>query len=186
MKVVETKIDGVLELRPTRHGDDRGWFSEVWNERALASAGIDLTFVQDNEAFSKSRGTLRGLHYQVAPFAQDKLVRAVAGTILDVAVDLRAGSPTYGQHVARELSAEVGNQLLVPTGFAHGYCTLTADTVIAYKVTNYYSAEHDRGIRWDDPALGIEWPFDGTEAVLSEKDRAAPLLAELQEVPFPA
>ena len=177
MELRPTKLDGVVELIPKRHGDHRGWFSEVWNESTLKDVGITIEWVQDNEAFSAAVGTLRGLHFQVEPHAQDKLVRAVKGSIVDVAVDLRASSATYGQHVAVELNDELGNQLLVPKGFAHGYCTLVPDTIIGYKVSGYYSPECDRGIRWNDPDLAVAWPVDADKAVLSEKDINAPLLA---------
>jgi dTDP-4-dehydrorhamnose 3,5-epimerase len=146
----------------------------------LAELGINITWVQDNEARSVEVGTLRGLHFQVDPHAQDKLVRAVQGRIVDVAVDLRQSSPTFGQHVAVELTEELGNQLLVPRGFGHGYCTLEPNTVIGYKVSAFYSPECDRGLRWDDPALGIDWPVTTTaDAVLSDKDKVAPLLSEI-------
>jgi len=179
MEAIPTAIPDVIEIVPVRHGDHRGWFSEVWNEKSLADAGIELSWVQDNEAMSAKVGTIRGLHFQMPPFAQDKLVRALRGRIVDVAVDIRKSSPTFGQHVAVELTAEKGNQLLVPQGFAHGYCTLEPDSVIAYKVSNYYSPESDRALRWDDPELGIEWPIDSGEASISDKDLAAPLWADL-------
>jgi dTDP-4-dehydrorhamnose 3,5-epimerase len=182
MEVIATSLPDVVEIVPVRHGDDRGWFSEVWNEKALAEAGVALDWVQDNEAMSAKVGTIRGLHFQLPPFAQDKLVRALRGRIVDVAVDIRQSSPTFGHHVAVELTAAKGNQLLVPKGFAHGYCTLEPDSVIAYKVSNYYAPESDRSLRWDDPALGINWPVDGTEASLSAKDLAAPLLADLDSL----
>lgn len=178
MKLNETALDGVVELVPVRHGDDRGWFSEVWNQATLAELGITIDWVQDNEAKSAAAGTIRGLHFQTPPRAQDKLVRAVQGRIVDVAVDLRTSSSTFGQHVAVELTAAAGNQLLVPKGFAHGYCTLEPDTIIAYKVSDFYAPECDRALRWDDPAIGIDWPLAG-EATLSDKDRVAPLLAEI-------
>ncbi len=184
MDLRETELAGVVELRPTRHGDERGWFSEVWNEATLAEFGITITWVQDNEALSVASGTLRGLHFQVDPHAQDKLVRAVRGRILDVAVDLRTNSTTFGRHVAVELTEQLGNQLLVPRGFAHGYCTLEPNTVIGYKVSDFYSPDCDRALRWDDPALGIEWPVAQADAVLSDKDRRAPLLGKIQEALF--
>lgn len=184
MKLRETELDGVVELTPTRHGDDRGWFSEVWNRSTIADLGIALDWVQDNEAKSAAAGTVRGLHFQTEPHAQDKLVRAAHGRIVDVAVDLRRSSPTFGRHVAVELSADVGNQLLVPVGFAHGYCTLEPDTVIAYKVTDFYAPSCDRSLRWNDPTLGIDWPVDLADATLSDKDRYAPLLAEITDSLF--
>ena len=180
MEFTETDIADVIEIRPKRFGDDRGWFSETYRRDLFTAAGIDLEFVQDNESFSAPVGTLRGLHYQLAPVAQDKLVRVVRGSILDVAVDIREGSPTFGQHVTCELSAAASNQLFVPAGFAHGFLTLTPDVHVAYKVTSLYSAAAERTIRWNDPALGIDWPtVDGVdEPTLSERDAAAPLFAD--------
>lgn len=180
MEFTPTEIADIVEVRPKRFGDNRGWFSESYRRDLFADAGIDVVFVQDNESFSATPGTVRGLHYQLPPFAQDKLVRVLSGAILDVAVDIREGSPTFGHHVARRLSAEVGNQLLVPAGFAHGFMTLTPDVHLAYKVTALYSAESERTIRWNDPALGIEWPaVDGVdEPTLSERDAAAPDFAD--------
>lgn len=173
-----TALPDVKLLKPKRFGDQRGFFSEVYNKRALAEAGVELDFVQDNHSLSGKAGTVRGLHFQTAPFAQDKLVRVTRGRILDVAVDLRRSSPTFGRHVAVELSAENWLQLLVPVGFAHGFCTLEDDTEVMYKVTNYYSGAHDKGIAWDDPALGIVWPVSAGQATLSEKDRQLPPLSE--------
>ena len=179
MKVLDQAIPAVKLVRPTRFGDDRGWFSETYRADVLAASGVTDAMVQDNQSFSAQVGTVRGLHFQVAPFAQAKLVRVLQGAILDVAVDLRRSSPTYGQHVAVRLDAEKGEQLFVPVGFAHGFCTLEPDTMIAYKVSAYYSRECDRGVRWDDPAFGIAWPVAAATAVLSDKDRVAPLLADL-------
>lgn len=179
VKHVETRIPDVKVLVPGKFGDHRGFFSETYNKRALAGIGIDLDFVQDNDTMSAEKGTVRGLHFQVEPFSQHKLVRVVRGAILDVAVDVRRGSPTFGQHVAVELSAETWNQILVPIGFAHGFCTLEPDSHIVYKVTNYYSPDHDRGLRWDDPALGIDWPVTPDAAVLSDRDRNWPKLSDL-------
>ena len=181
MHVERLSIPEVLILKPKRFGDERGFFSETYNQRAFAEAGIALEFVQDNHAYSAQPGTVRGLHFQTAPFAQDKLVRVVRGAILDVVVDIRKGSPTYGQHVSAEISADAWNQILVPAGFAHGLCTLMPDTEVIYKVTNYYSPEHDKGIRWDDPALGISWPVDAGKAIVSAKDNVLPTLAELPD-----
>ena len=172
-------IPDVKILRPKKHGDARGFFSETYSQRALAEAGIDLTFVQDNHAFSAAKGTMRGLHFQTAPFAQDKLVRVIRGSILDVAVDLRRASPTYGKHVAAVISAQAWNQILVPVGFAHGLLTLEADTEVLYKVTNYYSPQHDLGLLWNDPALAIAWPVTEADAILSAKDKVQPRLADL-------
>ena len=179
MQVDEFGISAVKLLIPRKHGDRRGFFSEVYNQRALAQAGIDVEFVQDNHSLSAEKGTMRGLHFQAPPFAQDKLVRVVRGAVFDVAVDLRRASPTYGRHVSAVLSAEAWNQLLVPTGFAHGFMTLEPDTEVIYKVSNYYAPEHDKGLLWNDPALGIAWPIPEADAILSDKDRGQPRLAEL-------
>ena len=179
MQVDEFGISAVKMLIPRKHGDRRGFFSEVYNQRALAQAGIDVEFVQDNHSLSAERGTVRGLHFQAPPFAQDKLVRVVRGAVFDVAVDLRRASPTYGRHVSAVLSAEAWNQLLVPTGFAHGFMTLEPDTEVIYKVSNYYAPEHDKGLLWNDPALRIAWPIPEADAILSDKDRGQPRLAEL-------
>lgn len=167
----------LFEIR--RIGDERGFFSETYNEFDFRRAGLDVRFVQDNHSLSRQRGTLRGLHFQTLPHAQGKLVRVTRGAILDVAVDIRHGSPTFGRHVAFEISAENWRQLYVPIGYAHGFVTLTDDTEVQYKVTEFYSGEHDAGLRWDDPALGIDWKVDAGGIVLSEKDRQHPLLAEL-------
>ena len=183
MQIDEFGISAVKMLIPRKHGDRRGFFSEVYNQRALAQAGIDVEFVQDNHSLSAERGTVRGLHFQAPPFAQDKLVRVVRGAVFDVAVDLRRASPTYGRHVSAVLSAEAWNQLLVPTGFAHGFMTLEPDTEVIYKVSNYYAPEHDKGLLWNDPDLAIRWPLDTAMAVLSPKDDDLPRLAELDS-PF--
>lgn len=180
MQVISTDIPEVKILVPRRFGDARGWFTESYNQRRLAeAAGIHDVFVQDNLAFSEKPGTLRGLHFQTPPHAQVKLIGAVAGALFDVAVDVRQGSPTYGRHVAVRLTAEEGNQLYVPAGFAHGYCTLEPNTVASYKVTDFYAPECDGGIRWNDPALGIDWPVTDETAILSPKDVVLPLLADL-------
>ncbi len=179
MDLQETVLPAVRIFRPKKHGDHRGFFSEVYSKKTLVAAGISIDFVQDNHSLSVERGTLRGLHFQVPPFAQDKLVRVVRGSVFDVAVDLRRGSPTYGKHVSMILSAEEWNQILVPIGFAHGLVTLEPDTEVIYKVSNYYSAEHDKGLLWNDPALGIEWPVAEDEAILSAKDKVQPRLADL-------
>lgn len=163
---------------PARHGDARGWLSESYSKRRLAEAGIVEDFVQDNHSFSAARGTLRGIHFQVPPHAQAKIVRCLAGAIWDVAVDLRAGSPTYGRWVAAELTAAGGEQLYVPAGFGHGFLTLTDNTEVAYKASDYYAPECDAGIAWDDPDLGVGWPEIGTAPTLSDKDRALPRLAD--------
>ena len=151
MEVVETAIPEVKVIKPKKHGDHRGFFSETYNKKALAGVGIDFDFVQDNHSRSATKGTLRGLHCQIPPFGQNKLVRVVRGAIFDVAVDLRTGSPTFGQYVSAVISAEEWNQILVPIGFAHGFCTIEPDTEVIYKVTKYWSAGHERGILWDDP-----------------------------------
>lgn len=163
---------------PTRHGDARGWFTESYNRRRLAEQGIDVDFVQDNHSFSARKGTLRGLHFQVSPEPQAKLVRCLAGAIWDVAVDVRAGSPTYGQWVAAELTAAGGEQLFVPVGFAHGFITLTDNAEVAYKASGYYAPACDAGIAWDDPDIAIAWPLAGIEPQLSDKDRKLPRLAD--------
>ncbi len=169
----------VLLLRPKRYGDDRGWFSEVYNEETFSKFGVNVRFVQDNHSLSVPVGTLRGLHFQTPPFEQAKLVRCIRGKIFDVAVDIRRASPTFGQWVGAELSAENGHQLFVPVGFAHGFITLEPSTEVTYKVSNPYSPHNDGGILWNDPEIGIEWPLaEGIEPVLSPKDGRQPLLRE--------
>ena len=179
MQVKHLNIPDIMVLNPERHSDPRGFFSETYNGKSLAALGMDMDFVQDNHSYSVEKGTVRGLHFQTPPFAQDKLVRVTRGSVFDVAVDLRKGSPTFGRHVSAVLSAEAWNQILVPIGFAHGFMTLEPDTEVIYKVSNYYSPEHDMGVLWNDPALGIKWPISGGKAVLSDKDRRQPRLAEL-------
>ncbi len=179
LSVEETAIPAVKIVTPKRHGDHRGFFSEVYKQPDMAEAGIDLVFVQDNHSLSAQVGTLRGLHFQSAPFAQDKLVRVARGRILDVAVDIRTSSPTFGRHVAVELSAENWKQLLVPIGFAHGFVTLEPDTEVLYKVTAPYGPDNDHGLAFDDPALGIDWGLPADRLVLSDKDRKHPRLAEM-------
>jgi dTDP-4-dehydrorhamnose 3,5-epimerase len=178
MEVLDATLPEVKIVMPRRIGDARGFFSEVWNARDLSSAGIAAAFVQDNHVRSPVRGTLRGLHYQVPPVAQGKLVRVTRGAIFDVAVDIRRGSPTFGRHAGVVLSADNWQQLWVPVGFAHGYCTLDDDTEVQYKVTDYYSPSHERGIAWNDPGLMIAWPFSVSIATLAERDRKWPRLAE--------
>ncbi|MFK8022358.1 MAG: dTDP-4-dehydrorhamnose 3,5-epimerase [Ilumatobacter sp.] len=178
MELRPTEIPDVVEIVPIRRGDTRGWFSEVFKRSALAEAGIDIDWIQDNESYSTTLGVIRGLHYQLAPSAQDKLVRVLAGSMLDVAVDIRRSSPTFGHHVTRTLSAEAGNQLLVPAGFAHGFMTLEPIVHVAYKVSAPYAPETERAIRWDDPTLGIDWPDTGAAPLLSDKDAVAPRLAD--------
>lgn len=178
MQIERLAIEDILRITPRRFADSRGWFSETWNAAKLAEAGFRETFVQDNQSYSRERGTIRGLHCQVAPFVQGKLVRCVRGAIWDVAVDIRQGSATYGRHVAAELSAENGAQLWIPGGFLHGFCTLTPDAEIAYKVTGAYDKDSERGVIWNDPDLAIDWPVAPEAAVLSEKDAALPRLAD--------
>jgi dTDP-4-dehydrorhamnose 3,5-epimerase len=178
--VVEaTAIPDVKVVTPQRFGDRRGFFSEVYNRQDFAAVGLDLDFVQDNHSLSGEAGTIRGLHFQRPPFAQDKLVRVVRGRILDIAVDIRRRSPTYGRHISIELSAENWRQLLIPVGFLHGFCTLEPNVEVIYKVTNYYSAEHDGGVAWNDPDLAIAWPPLAANAILSQKDASLPRLREL-------
>jgi len=180
MEILETAIPDVLVIRPRRFEDARGFFAETYNERALAQRGVDIRFVQDNHAYSARKHTLRGLHYQAPPAAQDKLVRVVRGAVLDVAVDIRRDSPTFGKWVSRVLSEENFEQLLVPKGFAHGVLTLEDHTHVLYKVSAHFSPEHDLGLRWNDPAIGIDWGVDEQDVLLSEKDLAQPLLHEAQ------
>ena len=165
-------------IEPPRFDDERGFFSETYNKKELAQSGLDATFVQDNQSLSRRRGTLRGLHFQRPPYAQGKLIRVVRGGILDVAVDIRHGSPTFGQFVSAELSAENWRQLFVPVGYAHGFITLEDATEVLYKVTNYYSAEHEGGICWNDPSLGIDWGIDTSGILLSDKDKSYSTLDE--------
>lgn len=178
LKVESLAIPDVKLATPARFGDDRGFFSETYNNQRFKEAGIDADFVQDNHSLSAQRGTVRGLHYQAPPFAQAKLVRVLRGAILDVAVDVRAGSPTYGRWVSAELSAANGVQIFVPRGFLHGFVTLEPDTEIAYKVDNYYSRECDGAVLWNDETLGIDWGIPSAEAKLSEKDASAPRFAD--------
>jgi dTDP-4-dehydrorhamnose 3,5-epimerase len=179
MKVVEAEISDIKLLKPVRHVDSRGFFSEVFKEDVLREHGIDIHFVQDNHSLSASKGVVRGLHFQIPPFAQAKLLRVTAGSIFDVAVDIRWGSPSFGRHVAVVLSASDWNQIFIPEGFAHGYCTLEPDTEVIYKVSAYYSPEHDRGLLWSDPALGIAWPVAADEVLVSDRDCKHPILSEL-------
>lgn len=182
MDVWRLEIDGLMLITPKRYRDDRGFFSETYNRALLAKeAGIDREFVQDNFSQSVAAGTIRGMHFQAPPMAQAKLVRVTKGSVIDIVVDIRQGSPTYGRWVSAILSAENWAQIWVPEGFAHGFCTLEPDTEVAYKVTQYYSAEHDRGLAWDDPALAISWPVAAKDAVLSDKDRKHPRLGDLDQ-----
>lgn len=179
MKVTRLAIPDVLLLEPVRHRDHRGFFSETFSKRALAEAGVEIDFVQDNHSLSGERGVVRGLHFQTEPAAQDKLVRVPRGAVFDVAVDLRHGSPTFGKWVGAMLSADNWHQLLIPKGFAHGFCTLEPDSELLYKVSDYYAPECDRGIAWNDPDIGIDWPVAPEAAVLSDKDAKQPRLADL-------
>ena len=184
MKVKKLEIDDVLLITPERFADERGFFSETFNRQSLYDFGIDREFVQDNHSLSTDKGVLRGLHFQLPPFAQDKLVRVTRGSIFDVAVDIRKNAPTYGRVVSATLSARNWKQIWVPKGFAHGFVTLEPETEVQYKVTAYYSAEHDRGIAWNDPALAIDWPVKTSEILLSDKDRKHPDLCDLPEIDF--
>lgn len=177
--VENSALPDVKIITPRRFGDHRGFFCETWSRKAFAEAGIDLDFVQDNHSLSATVGTLRGLHFQSPPAAQDKLVRVSRGRILDVAVDIRHSSASFGKHVAVELSAENGRQLLVPVGFAHGFVTLEPDTEVQYKVSAPYSPENDEGLAFDDPALGIDWGLPAEALTLSDKDRKHPRLSEM-------
>lgn len=168
-----------MHIEPQRFGDHRGYFSEIFRQDWFVENIENVDFVQENQSSSAAVGTVRGLHFQTSPAAQGKLLRCLSGALLDVAVDIRHGSPTFGQWVAVELTAELGNQLWVPAGFAHGFCTLQPDTILCYKVTSYYSPENDKGLAWDDPAVGVDWPALADPELLSAKDRVQPLLADL-------
>ena len=183
MKVISTALPDIRVYEPSRFGDGRGYFCEWYNSRTFAAAGLDRHFVQDNISLSSMPGTIRGLHFQKPPHAQGKLIGVLRGAILDVVVDIRQGSPSYGQHVAVEISAERGNQLFVPEGFAHGLWTLEPDTMVSYKVTDFYDAATDAGIAWNDPDLAIAWPGE-TPGQISVRDSRLPRLAELGESPF--
>jgi dTDP-4-dehydrorhamnose 3,5-epimerase len=174
VRVVTTAIPDVKLLVPQRREDGRGYFVEAYSRQTLEALGIHMTFVQDNHAYSRRRGTVRGLHYQLPPHAQAKLVRVVRGAVFDVAVDVRTGSPTIGRHVTNVLTAEVGEQVFVPEGFAHGICTLEPDTEVIFKITAFHAPGYERGLLWSDPTLGIEWPVDANEAVMSPNDLAQP------------
>ncbi len=183
MDIQACAVPGPLIIKPNKFGDHRGFFSETFKNEALKAHGVDLTWVQDNHSFSAARGVVRGLHFQTAPFAQAKIVRTTRGAILDVAVDVRAGSPTYGAHVAVELSDSNWTQLYVPVGFAHGFCTLTPDVEVIYKVTAGYSPEHEGGVLWNDPDIGVDWPIADGEATLSARDLEWPSFSEFKS-PF--
>lgn len=180
MIVKPTDLSDVKEVVPARFGDHRGYFSEVFKEGWFRENVAHVGFVQDNQSLSREVGTLRGLHFQLEPFAQGKLVRVLNGAIFDVAVDIRTGSPDYGRWVGVTLTAEEGNQLWIPAGFAHGFLTLQPDTLIHYKVTAPYSAVHDRGLRWNDPSIGIAWPDVSAGVTLSAKDEVQPFLADME------
>ena len=185
MEIRRLEIDGVIEIVPRKFGDERGFFSETWSQKRFAEAGLDIGWVQDNQSFSARKGVLRGLHFQLAPFAQDKLIRVLRGSVFDVAVDLRKDSPSFGKWTSCVLSAEKWNGLLVPKGFAHGFLTLEPGVEVFYKASAPYAPEHDRAIRWNDPAIGIDWPLEDGWPVLSAKDAAAPLLADVaSEISF--
>jgi dTDP-4-dehydrorhamnose 3,5-epimerase len=177
VEVVSLAIPDVKLVTPRRFVDPRGFFAETFSRRRFAEAGLTADFVQDNHSLSRPAGTVRGLHFQRPPFAQAKLVRVLRGAILDVAVDIRPHAPSYGRHVAAELSAENGAMILVPEGFAHGFCTLQPDTEVLYKVNRDYAPQHEGGILWNDPALGIAWPVDAADAILSDRDRTWPTFA---------
>jgi dTDP-4-dehydrorhamnose 3,5-epimerase len=182
MQVAETAIADVKLITPKRFRDDRGWFEEKYRTDVLQAAGIKDLFIQDNMSFSARNGTIRGLHFQLRPSAQAKLIGVLTGSILDVAVDLRRASPTYGQHVSVSICAKLGQLLYVPVGFAHGFCTLEDSTLVAYKTTAYYDPTADRSLAWNDATLSIHWPVSAESVTLSPKDRAAPFLADLGEV----
>ena len=181
MDISSLDLADVKLLTPRHIGDERGYFAETFRADIFAQQVGDFTFVQDNESLSARKGTIRGLHFQSQPHVQGKLVRCTAGALFDVAVDIRRGSPTFGQWVSETLTPENGKQMWIPPGFAHGFCSIEPDTVICYKVTGYYSAECDRGLRWDDPPIGIAWPDVADADTLSTKDRQQPLLADLPE-----
>jgi dTDP-4-dehydrorhamnose 3,5-epimerase len=182
MDIRELVIPDVKLIVPQRYTDARGYFSETWSDRLFRREIANVTFVQDNLSVTAKKGTLRGLHFQRPPFAQGKLVRVVRGSILDIAVDIRKGSPTYSQHVATTLNAHDGAQLWIPPGFLHGFCTIEDVTEVSYKVTSYYSADHDAGVVWNDPTLGIKWPVDASSVVLSEKDQHLPRFLDLPDL----
>jgi dTDP-4-dehydrorhamnose 3,5-epimerase len=180
MRFERLDIESVRVLMPGKRGDSRGFFSETFRKDVLATAGINAEFVQDNHVYSAERGVLRGLHFQIPPHPQGKLVRCIRGSILDVCVDIRAGSPTYGHHVAVELSAANWKQLWIPSGFAHGYVTLEPDTEVIYKVTDYWAPDCERAIAWNDTSLGIDWRLTANGLILSEKDKNNPTLQQLE------
>lgn len=178
VEIVKTELPGVVILTPRRFGDARGFFSEVYNRKSYAEHGIDVEFVQDNHSLSRQVGVVRGLHFQSPPHAQAKLVRVGAGRVLDVAVDIRRGSPTYGRWIGVELSAEAGNQIYIPVGFLHGFAVLEPDSELLYKCSDFYAPDCDGAVRFDDPDIGIDWGIDPKAAILSDKDAKAPLLKD--------
>jgi dTDP-4-dehydrorhamnose 3,5-epimerase len=180
MEVIGLEIDAVKLVRPRRFADSRGYFVETWHRERFAASGVHADFVQDNASFSRLPGTIRGLHFQRPPAAQAKLVRVARGAVLDVAVDLRRASSSFGRYVSATLTSDGGEQLFVPIGFAHGFCTLEPDTEVVYKVSTFYAPEQDGGILWNDPAIGIDWPLGGNAPVLSEKDAKLPRLADIE------
>jgi dTDP-4-dehydrorhamnose 3,5-epimerase len=180
LEIESLRLSGIKLLRTRIHADRRGTFSELYSRRTFAAAGLSLDFVQDNYSVSTAAGTVRGLHYQAPPWAQGKLIRVLRGRIFDVAVDLRKSSPTFLNWISIELSADDGSQLLIPVGFAHGFCTLEPDTHVLYKVTNFYAPAHDCGIRWNDPDLAIEWPVSEDRAIVSEKDVMLPIARDVE------
>lgn len=179
MQILSFDIAGPIAIEPKQLGDERGFFAEIFREDRFSAEAGAFHFVQENQSLSAKLGTIRGLHYQTNPMAQGKLVRCLAGSIFDVAVDIRHDSPTYGEWIGVELAPQKLNQLWIPPGFAHGFCTLLPDTVVTYKVTNYYSPDHDKGLLWNDPQIGIEWPDVADANTLSSKDRVQPTLADL-------
>ena len=183
MQIEELPLPGAFVLTPKRFGDDRGFFSETFSARAFEEIAPGVNFVQDNHSLSRDVGTLRGLHFQLPPHAQGKLVRVPRGRVLDVIVDVREGSPTYGEHTAVELSAENWKQMWIPAGFAHAFCTLEPDTEFCYKVTEFYAPQSDSGLAFDDPDLGIKWPFPNEQLILSAKDRELQSLRDFKS-PF--
>jgi dTDP-4-dehydrorhamnose 3,5-epimerase len=182
MQIQHLAIDGVILITPTKRLDARGFFSEIYRTETFQAAGISTEFVQDNHVFSAQSGVLRGMHFQTPPHVQGKLVRCIRGTILDVAIDIRKGSPTFGRHVAVELSASNWKQLWIPPGFAHGYLTLEANSEVIYKVTDYWAPECEKGLAWNDPGVGIDWGMPEGQLTLAEKDRNNPRLNELEFV----
>lgn len=182
VEVHETAIADVLILKPGIHADERGFLSEVFNEASLARAGIQTRFVQENHTLSIGAGTVRGLHFQIPPQPAAKLVRCTRGSALDVAVDLRRGSETYGMHVGQTLSEANWLQMFIPEGFAHGFCTLEPNTEVVYKASAFWDPNLDRGVRWDDPDLAVEWPVTSDDVILSDKDREQPAFRDIQPV----